>query len=527
MRTAEPQYRFRKEERPAVPGGVYTPWHPISRRAGYAFTAASLALLSTFGNGLVSDNLNYVAGGYGRDSAEAIWLNVAYTGMSASASLFVVKARQQIGIEPIVQTLLSIYIVAAAVELFFPSFTTALISRCANGLATSTSVALGTYMMLQVFPKKMQAAAVPIIIGGAQLGAPLARLIPVELLVRNGNFGLHLIDLALPAVELALILIWPLPPALTAKVLGRLDILTVALLLPAMVLLVGVLALGRTLWWTDTPWLGWMLAGSVPLAALGLVVELNRRRPTLWIKWMLRGDVLRFVVIAFVERIAVAEQSTGAVGLMSSVAGLNDDQLHGLFAVVIVAMVLGIVTVVSFLSIKAIPWMVTVALIVIAVAAGMDSLSNSFTRPQDLLLSQAMIGFGTTLFVGPALLFGITRVLSSGPQYMVTMIMLFSFTQNIGSLAGSALVGSMQYTYSREASTILTGDLRGSDPQVQQRIQANASLLAEAQSQQANTIGYLDAFRVIALIASLSAAIVLVLMASMAFFQPRKTAGAR
>ena len=527
MQPAKPQYRFRKEERPAVPGGAYTPWHPLSRRAGYAFTALILSVLSTFGNGLVGDNLNYVAGGYGCDSAEAIWLNIAYTGMSASASLFVVKGRQQIGIEPIVQTLLSIYILAAAVELLFPSFATALVARCLNGLATSTGVAMATYMLLQVFPKKLQAAAVPIILGGAQLGPPLARLVPVELLVRNGNFGLHLINLAVPAVELALILIWPLPPALTAKVLSRLDILTVALLLPALVLLVGVLALGRTLWWTDTPWLGWMLAGAVLLAALGLVVELNRSRPTLWIKWMLRGDVLRFVIIAFVERIAVAEQSTGAVGLMSSAAGLNDDQLHGLFIAVIAAMVLGIVTAAGLLSIKAIPWMVTVALIMIAVGAGLDSLSNASTRPQDLLLSQAMIGFGTTLFVGPALLFGITRVLSSGPQYLVTMIMLFSFTQNIGSLAGSALIGSMQYVYSREASTVLSEDLRALDPQVQQQVEANAGLVAEAENQQANTIGYLDAFRVVALIAALSGAIVLVLIAAMALSQPRKTAGAR
>ncbi len=499
----------------------------MSRRAGYAFTGITLALLSTFSNGLVSDNLNYVAGGYGLDSAEAIWLSVAYTGMSASASLFVVKARQQIGIEPIVQTLLSIYIVAAAVQLFFPSFETALVARCANGLVTSTGVALGTYMMLQVLPKKMQAAAVPIIIGGVQLGPPLARLVPVELLVRNGNYGLHLFDLAVPAVELALILIWPLPPALTAKVLGRLDVLTVALLLPAMVLLVGVLALGRTLWWTDTPWLGWMLAASVSLAALGVVVEINRSRPTLWIKWMLRGDVLRFVIIAFVERIAVAEQNTGAIGLMSSVAGLNDDQMHGLFAVVMVAMVLGIVIVVSFLSVKAIPWLVAVALIVMAVAAGLDSLSNALTRPQDLLLSQAMMGFGTTLFVGPALLFGLTRVLSTGPQYLVTMIMLFSFTQNIGSLAGSAVVGSLQYIYSREASTVLSDDLRGLDPQVQQLIEKSAPALSAAENQQASTIGYLDAFRVVALIASLSALMVFVGVVVLAFFQPRKKAGAQ
>jgi hypothetical protein len=79
----------------------------------------------------------------------------------------------------------------------------------------------------------------------------------------------------------------------------------------------------------------------------------------------------------------------------------------------------------------------------IALGAGLDSQASNLTRPEQLYLSQALIGFGTTLFIGPALAFGILRVLR-GPEMFITTIVLFSVTQNVGGLAGSALLGSLQ-----------------------------------------------------------------------------------
>ena len=515
---ADGDYQFAKNESPAMPGGPFTPSHPASRKAGYPATALALALFATFGNSLVSNNSSQVSGQLGLYSAEGTWLTVAYTGMSASASLFLIKGRQQFGIARIIKYLLAFYALASALELILPGFATAIIGRCANGLVTATGVALGVYYMLEVLPAAKRPAAIPIILGCVQMGGPLARLVPVELLTDHSNFGLHLINIAIPVIELAMILTWPLPPTPTYRVFEWQDVFTVLLLLPGLVLLVGVLALGRVHWWIDTPWLGWMLVFAIPLLALGVLYELSRARPALWIGWMSRGDMARFAAVAFFERIALAEQSYGAVGLLSD-AGLNDDQLHGLFVVVLIAMLAGLVIVVATLSVKAIPFQIIGAMLLIAIAAWTDSFSNGNTRIHELLPTQAMVGLGTTLFVGPALLYGVLHVMKAGPQFLLSMIMIFSFTQNVGSLVGSALLSSYQYVHSQDHERVLADSISLANPLVAARVKsashaamaltpdAGASDAAGAASvggpadEQANVLGFVDVFRLVAVIA--------------------------
>src|SRR5262249_11198546 len=151
------------------------------------------------------------------------------------------------------------------------------------------------------------------------------------------------------------------------------------------------------------------------------------------------ADILRFAVVALVVRFALAEQTYGAVGLLTS-GGLTNDQLRLLFAIVAVAMVAGTPAAALTPSQQSAPWQVLAAALIIAAGAWMDAPSNNLTRPQQLYVSQALIGFGTTLFIGPALLSGLLRMLARGPDYFVSIIVLFSITQNVGGLLGSAVL---------------------------------------------------------------------------------------
>ncbi len=130
-----------------------------------------------------------------------------------------------------------------------------------------------------------------------------------------------------------------------------------------------------------------------------------------------------------------------------------------------------------------------------------------------------MLGFGTTLFIGPALAFGFLRMLQKGPAYFVSLIVLFSSTQNIGSLAGSALLGTYQVIATRMHATALAEHLLGADPQVAARIQTGtqllagsvsdpaqqvaqgAALLAQAQAREATVLAFNDVFGFVALLA--------------------------
>jgi hypothetical protein len=215
---------------------------------------------------------------------------------------------------------------------------------------------------------------------------------------------------------------------------------------------------------------------------------------------MLTGDIVRFAMVAFLVRIALAEQTYGAIGLLSA-GGLNNDQLHGLFLAVTAAMFLGIIVAALTLSERNLPWQVAVAALCIALAAWLDSGSNSLTRPPQLMLSQSLVAFGTTLFVGPTLVFGFLRMSARGGDHLVSFIVLFSVSQNIGGLAGSALLGSVQTIMAKVHAQVMSERLLASDPQTAARLAQGSSALMQSLMTEANTLAYNDVFRLVALAA--------------------------
>ena len=256
--------------------------------------------------------------------------------------------------------------------------------------------------------------------------------------------------------------------------------------------------------------------------ALAILIEMHRRRPLLQIGWLASRDIIRFAAVALLVRLALTEQTYGSVGLLTS-GGLTSDQLHILFGFVALAMVLGMIAACLTLSQERLRLLVAVAALVIAAGALIDSGATNVTRPPELYLSQALIGFGTTLFIGPALVFGFSRVLAKGPSHLVSFIVLFSITQNVGGLAGSALLGSYQVIQSRAHAASLAEHLLGADPQVLDRIQSGAevvagtivdptlrgaqgaALLGQNLTAEANILGYNDVFRLVAILALMTA----------------------
>lgn len=517
------EHAFRAEERPLFPGSPFSPPHPAGRRLGYFAIGAVLAVTSTFGNALTTVNAGNVAGPLGLYAAEATALPAIYVAINATANLSLVKARAQFGIPQVTCLFLGIYAFAALVHFGFATFWAAAFVRAASGMAAAALITLGIYYLMQAFPPKAKPVGAVIGMGLSQLGTPLARLVPVGVLVDNGLWGLHAIEVALALVSLALLLALPLPPSERSTAFAPRDFGTIALATAGLLLLCQVIGQGRTLWWSDTPWLGVALAASVALLAAAVLNETTRRDPLVHFEWIGTWGILRFAAVALILRLALAEQSYGAVGLLT-LGGLNNDQLRTLFFVVAVAMLLGIVAAALTLSERRLPWQVLVAALIIATGAWLDSDATTLTRPAQLILSQALIGFGTTLFVGPALLYGFLRMIQRGGDHLVSFVVTFSITQNVGGLIGSALLGSLQTIWARNASNALAADMLASDPQVvarigsgsaalasvladpAQRAAQGAGVLGQAMAREAAVIAFNDIFRFVAMLALAMAA---------------------
>jgi len=113
----------------------------------------------------------------------------------------------------------------------------------------------------------------------------------------------------------------------------------------------------------------------------------------------------------------------------------------------------------------------------VAVSAFIDSHATNLTRPEQLFASQAMIAFATTFFIGPSLIFGVSFVLQQRGRPLASYLVLFVVLQTVGSLAGSALLGTFQEVREKAASAELSRLAPPDNPQVAERLQAGAAAL--------------------------------------------------
>jgi len=131
-----------------------------------------------------------------------------------------------------------------------------------------------------------------------------------------------------------------------------------------------------------------------------------------------------------------------------------------------------------------------------------------------------MIAFATTFFLGPALLFGLTRALKEGTGHIISFIALFGIINSVGSLAGTALLGTYQVVREKANSAAIVDAVDPTNPLVMQRLQAGGAavgrvvgdpglrsaeggaLLSQAATREANVLAYDDVFRLVAVMAA-------------------------
>ncbi len=514
----EEEWRFAPHEVPTMPGSPGSPDHPRRRQAAYLVVAILIGLTGGFGNALVAANTVTLAGALGLDPAQIAWLPTVYVMTNVSINLLLIKFRQQFGLRPFAVLFLVVYIVLTFGHLFVRDFWSAILVRAASGMAGAPLSTLCLYYLMQSFPAKWRLRAVVVGIGIPQCATPLARLFSPELLAMSQWRTLYLFELGLAVLSLAAVLAFRLPPTVRQKAFEPLDFVTFPLYAVGIGLIAAVLGLGRIVWWLEAEWIAWALIAAIPMLAAALVIEHGRANPLINTRWLASGDIVRFIVVTFMARIVLSEQSFGAVGLLTAL-GQNNDQLVPFFTIMFVATVAGVAVSAATLNLEKLTQPVMLAIGLVAVAAFFDAQSTSLTRAPQLYVTQAIIAFSGALFIGPSLLFGMTRALKAGTGHVITFIALFGVLNSIGSLGGTALLGTYQVVREKANSAAIVQTIDPTDPIVQQRLAAGAggvagvvgdpalaraeggALLSRTATREATILAYDDVFRLIAVLA--------------------------
>ncbi len=505
-------------EKPAILGSPSTPIHHPAKRVAYGIVGLLVCLTGALGNAVVTANLQNLQGSFAAWSTEIAWLPAVYVMTNVSINLLLVKFRQQFGLRAFTEGFLVLYVLVTFFHLFVNDLNSALMVRAAHGMVAAALSSLGIYYQVQAWPAKHRLKALTIGITGSSLAIPLARLFSTELLQIDEWRGLYFFELGLALVSLACVIALKLPPSDRKKVFEKKDFITFILLAPGMGLICAVLSLGRLDWWFEAPWIGWSLAAAIVLVISAIIFEHNRTNPLLNTRWLSSGSILRLGLIMVLIRIVLAEQNTGVIGWLQYV-GLQNEQMTSLAWSIFAGILCGIIASCLTLNPARLYWPTATALALIMIASLLDSQSTSLTRPDQLMLSQFLLGFGSAFFLAPAMLAGIGGVIAD-QRNLVSFSVLFGMSQNIGGLLGSAILGTFQTWREKFHSSQLADQITTLNPLINDRlqqylqqyqsqigdsvllnVQAN-TLLQTASTLEANILAYNDTYLLTAAISA-------------------------
>lgn len=459
-------------------GSADTPAHNWRRASAYATVSVLVGLTQGLSVYLVNNNLPAIQGSLGATAAEANWLSTAYFATALSAVVLLTKMRLQFGLRRFAEWSIAAFLLVSLVHLAVHDLRSAMMARAALGLTAASLNTLAILYMIEAMPKAL--APVGLVIGYStlQFGAPLSRILAESLLQSALWQGLQLLDVALALASLAAIAAVRLTPPPLQKAFNSGDGISFVFYASGLALLCVVCTQGRIHWWTDTPWLGVCLAAAFACLGTYVLIELRRPRPLLDLRWLCRPSTLRFVLAVLLFRIVLSEQPVGAITLMNTL-GFNNDQMHVLFAWVACGTAVGFGLSLLALPSRSFRVPALVALVLIFCAALLDADATSLTRPVDLYFSQALIATGTAMFLTSALLIGFIPVIQDGMKNLVSFLAVFSGSQMLGSLIGSAWLSTFLADKQKLYYAHLIESMTLADPLVAARVAQGSAAYAQ------------------------------------------------
>ncbi|MBU9811351.1 MFS transporter [Rahnella sp. SL6] len=526
-REASPQKELPvKPDKPApVPPSQHHPFavqvstwllhYPRLRMVVYATASLIIGLTQGLGINLVSSNLPGIQGSLGISNVESYWLVAAYTATSVTGTILLYKIRTQFGFRRFGEYGLLFFAVASLGQTFTHDFQTALAVRAVMGFAMASLGPLALFYMFEIFPlAKKLTAGLCFGLAGSQLALPVSRIISPHLLDLGHWHQLATLESGLSLICLTIIWILPLTHPPRVKVFERTDWISYPLIATAVACMSVVLTMGRYYWWQEKDWIGEVLVVGIIALTLSFMVELKRKNPIIDLRWLMTPEMVLFTGSMLFVRMLLSEQTTGMVGFLNLV-GLLNDQLMALFCVILAATFAGLVVVSIIHKANRIVYIHLFSIALIAIASLTDAGSTVDTRPEQFYLTQGMIAFAGAVFLPTALWLGFIRALQFGQSQIISFILVFLSTQNVGAQVGSAFLGTIQILREKFHSSVLVENISLQNPLVSERVaqyshllkpvlndgtQLNAeglALLSQKVTQQAGLLAYNDVFRVV------------------------------
>ncbi|WP_273759276.1 MFS transporter [Bartonella sp. ML70XJBT.G] len=444
------------------PGRVFA--GPLPKCFVYIFASFILQWAYGLGANVVQSNIVHLTGDFHATLTETTWLVAAYMAPNVSVAIMLIKIRYQFGLRAFAELSILGFVLVCVLQLFVTDLRSALIIRFFAGIAAAPLASLALLYMMEAFaPAKKFTIGLSLNYMNAALAAPLSRLISPGLLESGGFSSLSAMEMGLVLISLGCIYALPLTPVVRNKVIQKLDWLSYGLIALGLGLNAVIMSVGILYWWYEAPWIGWALALAVFSLVIAIIIELNREKPLIDLRWIFSKEMIQSVLILLVFHVFLLERSTLAVGFFN-LFGLLNREMAPMYLAIILGALLGGAVCVCFLRVGREDYFYLVSLGCLALGTYLDSHVNHLTRPQDMMFSQGLVSFSYALFLPPALCRGFVISGGRGPRYVLSFIAVFLLTQVSGGLMGSAFFGSLQFFFAHKNFESLTQNIVVTDP---------------------------------------------------------------
>ncbi|WP_212112732.1 MFS transporter [Bartonella queenslandensis] len=493
------------------PGRVFA--GPLPKCFVYIFASLILQWAYGLGANIVQSNIVHLTGDFHATLAETTWLVAAYMAPNVSVAIMLIKIRYQFGLRAFAELSILGFVLVCALQLFVTDLRSALIIRFFAGIAAAPLASLALLYMMEAFaPAKKFTVGLSLNYMNAALAAPLSRLISPDLLENGGFSSLSALEMGLVLISLVCIYTLPLTPVVRSKVIQKLDWISYGLIALGLGLNAVIMSVGILYWWYEASWIGWGLALAIFSLAIAIMIELNREKPLIDLRWIFSKEMVQSVFILFIFHVFLLERSSLPVGFFN-LFGLLNREMAPMYFAVILGILLGGAVCVFFLRAGREDYFYLLSLGCLALGAYLDSRVNHLTLPKDMMLSQGLVSFSYALFLPPALFKGFVIAGERGPRYVLSFIAVFLLTQVTGGLMGSAFFGSLQFYFAHKNFESLTQNIVVTDPLISGEMntlfspsygafvphsfgsEQGTSLLIEKFKLTANIFAYDDVFR--------------------------------
>lgn len=405
----------------------------------YGVAFAVVLLTAGLQNNLIIAYIDYLQGDMGFTPTQGACISAAYYMGNVWTTIILFRFRQHFGLKVFFSCIFVVLLFSQILELSFSNFWVVVFARFIGGVVGGGISVLCIFYTIQMLPMSKKYLLFPTSIGLSQIGSVLAHFIVAYFSVGDYPHLMNYFEIGFCLIAFCVFLLIELPPSHTDRAFFLEDF-TVILFALGTAICCLIFSVGNITWWHYES-IAYGLCAAIVSFGLFFIAEFFKKRPFIHLKFLANFQLIELALAAAFVRMCLAEQSTGATGLFRSVLGFSDYQLMGYYGILTLGALGGGISCLCIYNYERPHGMILFAAALIPLGSFLSMNLNIDMLPSDIYLGQALIAFASVFFMGPIIVNGIVLGFARGTNYVITFAVIFTFSQGVFGLLGSAIIG--------------------------------------------------------------------------------------